>query len=88
MFPLGKLVATPGALKALQENQIDPLSLVRRHLTGDWGDLDHHDQQANEDALNDGARIFSAYKMNDELKIWVITESDRSSTCILLPDEY
>jgi hypothetical protein len=30
----------------------------------------------------------SAYAIQGGRKIWVITEADRSSACILLPEEY
>ena len=62
--------------------------LLRRHASGDWGDLSPEDLRANEEALKDGDRLLSAYNLKSGVKLWVITEADRSSTCILLPDEY
>ena len=62
--------------------------LLARHLSGQWGDLDAHDQQANDAALRDGSRLLSAYTLDDGTRIWVLTEADRSSTCVLLPSEY
>jgi hypothetical protein len=61
--------------------------MLSRHSTGDWGELDAHDWNANNEALQHGARIFSSYGQGDA-RIWVITEADRSSTCLLRPDEY
>lgn len=88
-FHLGQTTATPGAIEALQEEGMNPWALLTRHATGDWGDLDDHDKQANEKAIAEGNRIFSAYVLpNTQEKLWVITEADRSSTTILLPDEY
>ena len=87
-FRLGKLVATPGALDALTESGQSPMHFVTRHLQGDWGDCCQEDLQANENALLNGERLFSVYKTGKGTKIWVITEADRSSTCILLPEEY
>ncbi|MHC2069738.1 hypothetical protein ACYFX5_19880 [Bremerella sp. T1] len=87
-FALGQVVATPGALEALESNEQTPMELIRRHVVLDPGVLGREDQEANEDALDDGGRIFSAFLLGDETKIYVITEADRSSTCILLPDEY
>jgi hypothetical protein len=87
-FALGQCVSTPGALAALNKNGQLPLEFIARHQSGDWGTVNANDKQANEDALKEGARILSAYLLKDNQKIWVITESDRSSTCILLPDEY
>ena len=88
LFPLGQIVATPGAIAALQSNGQSPAEFLDRHLHGDWGDLDEFDKRANHQALKDGERLLSAYSLADNTKIWLITEADRSSTCILLPSEY
>jgi hypothetical protein len=87
-FRLGKLVSTPGALAALTEACQSPMEFIARHLKGDWGDCDDHDRQANDDALRNGERLFSVYRTAKGTKLWVITEADRASTCILLPEEY
>jgi len=87
-FPLGQLAATPGALAALDSAGKQAIEYLTRHAANDWGDLSAHDKQANDQALISGARILSAYKLSDTVKIWLITEADRSSTCILLPSEY
>ena len=88
LFSLGNIYLTPGAIETLNESGQDVASLLRRHIIGDWGDLDSEDKQANEDALECGARIFSAYIVGNDEKLWVITESDRASTTVLRPDEY
>ena len=59
-----------------------------RHACGDWGTVCPDDALANDEALEEGERLLSAYKLRDGTKVWIITEADRSSTCILLPDEY
>jgi hypothetical protein len=87
MFSYGVLVATPGAIKFCEENSINLISLVRRHLRGDWGDLCEADRKANEQALINGTRLLSCYKFPAG-DCWLITEADRSSTCLLLPSEY
>jgi hypothetical protein len=87
-FPLGQVVATPGALSALAEAGQTPLEFIARHATGDWGDLGEEDRRENERSLRDGCRLLSAYRLQDGTKIWVITEADRSSTTLLLPEEY
>ncbi len=84
-FALGQVVATPGALELI--GGFGVYGLLRRHAAGDWGDLDAHDRRENERALETGARIFSAYE-TPAGRVWVITEADRSSTCVLLPEEY
>ena len=86
-LPLGKVVATPGALKLLSEMGEDLFSYIARHATGDWGDLCAFDRRQNEIALRDGYRVFSSYDVSAE-RVWVITEADRSVTTILLPEEY
>ena len=86
-FPLGQVVATPGALKLLDEAGEDPLYLIARHHSGDWGELDEHDHLENELSLRHGWRLLSSYPIG-EGKVWIITEADRSVTTILLPEEY
>lgn len=86
-FPVGQIVATPGALDFMREQQIQPSELLRRHVSGDWGDLVDEDKAANEQALEQGGRLLSGYKVGGG-KVWVITEWDRSVTTLLLPEEY
>lgn len=86
-FELGRVVGTPGAIDALDTLGIAPGALLRRHVAGDWGDVPDDDRQVNEDALIDGDRLHSAYQVSG-VRFWVITESDRSVTTILLPEEY
>jgi len=85
---LGQVVATPGALAALDQADMTPLPLLVRHARGDWGDLDDEDRQANDDAVRNGGRVLSAYHLPTGEKLWIITEADRSSTTLLLPSEY
>jgi hypothetical protein len=87
-FALGQTVATPGVLEQLQVAGQDPLALLQRHVTGDWGDLDDEDKRENDFSVDRNLRILSAYKLETGVKVWVITESDRSVTTILLPSEY
>ena len=87
-IPLGRTVATPGALEALQGAGESPLGYLARHATGDWGDLDADDKRENELSVREGYRILSAYHLGTGVKLWIITEADRSSTTILLPEEY
>jgi hypothetical protein len=87
-FPLGELVATSGAIEALEAEKLEPGKLLERHQSGDWGEVCDEDAALNEAAIEDGSRIMSVYQLSSGVKIWVITEADRSSTTILLPDEY
>ena len=64
------------------------LGLLARHVSGDWGDLCADDKQANDDAIVSGDRILSAYILSTGVKVWIITESNRQATTVLLPDEY
>ena len=90
MFPLGQTVITPAALERLRQRDLESIipTILSRHELGDWGDLDDEDRQANDQALKDGSRLLSAYQIHDDLKVWVITEWDRSATTILLPEDY
>jgi hypothetical protein len=87
-FSLGQIVGTAGALEALEEAGKNPAALLKRHVTGDWGDLDEHDRLENERSVSDGYRLLSAYILSTGIKIWIITEADRSVTTLLLPSEY
>ena len=87
-FPLGQVVATPGALRALEKAEQLPAEFLDRHVNGDWGEVPDGDKQENEVSVEQGFRILSAYTTSAGEKIWIITEADRSSTTILLPSEY
>jgi hypothetical protein len=92
-FSLGRVVATPGALRALQDAGQQAGELLARHVTGDWGTLDNEDRQANDAALIDGSRILSAYVTRKGERIWIITEATnevglRYCTTLLLVSEY
>jgi hypothetical protein len=89
LFPLGQLVATPGALAALTASGQNPAELLARHQTGDYGCVCEEDKRLNDQAVKDGSRVFSAYLLKDGVtRVWVITEAGRTSTCFLLPAEY
>lgn len=85
---LGRLLATPGALEALQRSAQGVTEFLVRHLSGDWGELSQEDAQENNHALTQGLRVLSSYRLKSGVRIWVITEADRSATTFLLPEEY
>ena len=87
-FPLGQIVATPGALAALEKSSEEPSTFLARHLSGDWGDLSEEDRKENEFSLAHGLRLLSTYTLKNGDKLWIISEADRSSTTLLLPNEY
>lgn len=87
-FDLGQIVATPGAIEALEDAEQTPVEFLSRHVAGDWGTVDAEYKRLNDEAIEIGSRILSAYVTKADVKLWVITEADRSSTCILLPSEY
>jgi hypothetical protein len=92
-FSLGQIVATPACLRAMERSGDIPDPFLSQHTRGEWGTVNAEDQRANDRALEDGSRIFSAYKLRDGTKIWIITEAVgddgmRASTCLLLPDDY
>jgi hypothetical protein len=85
---LGRVVATPGVLQALSEAGETPAELLTRHQGGDWGVVPEEDKNLNDKALDEGLRVLSAYNLRTGVKVWVITEWDRSATTLLLPEEY
>src|ERR1017187_1463554 len=87
-FSPGSIVATPGALAALEASGDDPMAYLVRHIAGDWGEVDEQDRRENELSLVHGFRLLSAYTLKNGTKIWIITEADRSVTTVLLPEEY
>lgn len=88
LFPLGRLLITPGAQTALAQAGRSPSDFVRRHHCGDFGDLDEEDLAANRAALHYGTRLLSSYVIDEDCTLWIITEADRSATTLLLPEEY
>ncbi|AXW24580.1 hypothetical protein [Ralstonia solanacearum] len=89
LFPLGQIVATPGALDLLDRTGINPSALLHRHQQGDWGAVCAEDAQSNVQAVLVRARILSAYELGSRCeRLWIITEADRRVTTLLLPTEY
>ena len=102
-FDPGQVAATPAALALLEKHGINPLLLLGRHLSGDWGDLGADDMLSNDAAPVDGGRIFSSYLLArsgcdgvdaaDGVKVWIITDAQddegrRRSTCVMTPRCY
>ena len=93
LFPLGRLVMTTDLQRSLKESnpgdwESKLKALIDRHVAGDWGDLDNHDKGENARSLEEGGRLFSAYVTEKGLRLWIITEADRSCTTALLPEDY
>lgn len=88
LFVLGQMLATPGALSMLKTLRMTGLPLLLRHVSGDWGDICAEDRQANIDGLRYGNRLMSVYVLSPSERLCIITEADRSSTTLLLPEEY
>jgi len=90
-FKIGQLVLTRGVNLLVDENSnfaTHVFQSLRRHASCDWGDLCEEDKAANDSALQEGGRLFSAYEKDGLPKIWIITEWDRSLTTVLFPEEY
>ncbi len=87
-FRAGQLVMTAGVNDLVQRGALNPAPYLQRHLNGDWGDLCDEDRRSNDTALKNGDRLFSSYRITPDLKLWIITEWDRSVTTLLLPSEY
>ncbi len=90
-FKCGRLLVTQGINSRIADDLEFSKFIVNalnRHVSCDWGEMDEEDKQENDYALDKYLRLFSAYELNDQEKIWIITEADRSATTILFPDEY
>jgi hypothetical protein len=93
-FIPGRVVVTPGALRLFADAGVVPGGLIRRHVTGDWGEICEEDRRLNDESLLRGSRLMSAYKLTNGETVWVITEAVegdpkvRELTTFLLPDEY
>ena len=92
-FSLGKIFATPGALRAIEDSDQSPAEFLSRHAQRDWGCVSPDDRRLNEDAVDCGSRILSAYDTHRGVRLWVITEAEgedgnRMNTTILLPQDY
>lgn len=88
LFDLGQTVMTIGAQEALEESNQLPNDFLAKHQSGNWGDVCEDDKRENELSLLEGFRILSSYKTSKDVKLWVITEADRSATTLLLPEDY
>ncbi len=90
LFDLGRVVATPGALELLAATETNHAELLERHVSGDWGEVPPEDARENARSLKYGWRVMSSYPVGEDVgrKVWILTEADRSSTCILLPEDY
>jgi hypothetical protein len=90
---LGQLLATPGALEALEESGQTPEFFLAKHQQGDWGEVGEEDKGLNDQSLIDGSRLLSAYTTLKGTKLWIITEAvgddgHRAATTCLLPSDY
>jgi hypothetical protein len=88
LFPLGQIVATPGALAALERPNQPAIYFLARHTIGDWGELEPSDVAENEYSVTHRFRLLSSYETDAGERLWIITEADRSATTLLLPEEY
>ena len=88
LFPLGQIMATPGAIELLSRHSLSPMTFIERHVSGDGGCLCPEDVLENQRAVKYGYRVFSSYEIAGDERLWCITEADRSVTTLLLPSEY
>jgi hypothetical protein len=88
LFSLGRVVATPALLALLAGAGDNPAELLARHQCSDWGVVPPADAKENEFSVRHGFWISSSYAVGRAgERVWIITEADRSSTCILLPED-
>jgi len=88
LFPLGAVYLTVGAREALENSNQLPNEFLVKHQSGNWGLVCKEDAEENDFSVKEGFRVLSAYNLDSGVKIWIITESDRSSSTILCPNEF
>ncbi|WP_244746189.1 hypothetical protein [Paraburkholderia terricola] len=84
LFHPGRLLVTPEALEKLRANQIPVISVILRHVVGDWGVVSDDDRAQNDLSVTAGLRLLSVYPLPDGARVIVASEWDRSSTTIEL----
>ena len=93
-FSVGEVHVTPAAFSAIRASEQNTMFFLVRHcMFRDWGCVSEEDAKMNEAAIESGARILSAYILDNGTKIWIITEAadengERAATTVLLPEEY
>ncbi|RMP46212.1 hypothetical protein ALQ26_04210, partial [Pseudomonas amygdali pv. lachrymans] len=89
-FEMGRVMVTHSVQSLLQNSSLDVMQYLQRHATGDWGEISNDDWDSNQHALKADGRLFSGYDIDaeDETRLWIITESDRSVTTVMLPSDY
>ncbi len=83
-FQTGRILFQGNVTLRLRTEEV--LTALRRHRQGDWGDLLPEDAIANDLALEQGGRLLSAYGLGRD-RFWIITESDRSVTTVLMAED-
>lgn len=87
-FRLGEIVSTTHLFEHCEKNRFALLPYFVRHASCDWGDVCKEDWESNDEALKNGQRLLSEYKLPDGKRIWIITEWGRSATTLLFPEDY
>lgn len=87
-FHLGEIISTTQLFVYCEKNRFALFSYLARYANGDWGDVCKEDWKSNDEALKNGLRLISEYKLPDGRRIWIITEWDRSATTLLFPEDY
>ena len=84
-FNLGRLCVTQNASGAVPADEI--LKAVERHAAGDWGLVDQSLWAENDQALRAGKRLFSVYESSAGRRFWIVTEANRRTTTVMLPED-
>ena len=87
-FHLGEIISTTHSFEHCEKNRFALFSYLARHANGDWGDVCEEDWKSNDEALKNGERLLSEYKLPDGRRIWIISEWNRSATTLLFPEDY
>lgn len=87
-LPLGRTLMTRAVADLVASGKVNPLPLIARHSACDWGDVCAEDWCSNNRAVRGNGLVLSSYEVSGDLKVWIITEWDRSVTTLLLPSDY
>lgn len=87
LFETGRLLVSSDVLNS----GLDYQRFLRRHLSGDWGDIDEYDQVENRRAVEAYEAVLSQYRVNlhggESAILCIMTERRRIHTVVFFINE-
>lgn len=82
LFEPGELLVSPEVLGS----EINYQRLLRRHLSGDWGEICNYDKKENRQAVDTDEAVLSQYSVNlsggESAILCIMTEAKRIHTVV------